>query len=74
MLKHEEESSPDSCWNNAEPDEPVFVLKASDILFEQAVMYWAFLAQANGAPAAKVDEAVACAKQGGAYLRKKIPD
>ncbi len=74
MLKHQEASDPNSCWNKAADDEPVFVIKGSDILFEQVVMYWAFLAQANGVPMAKVDAAIKTALGSVAFLPKKIPD
>lgn len=33
--------NPNSCWNRAEPDEPVFVLRANDPTAPAAVMLWA---------------------------------
>lgn len=40
MIKHEEISNPDSCLNRAAEDEPVFVLKATDICAPYAILFW----------------------------------
>lgn len=41
MLKHRELSSPSSCLNRADENEPVFVLRANDELAPGAVRHWA---------------------------------
>jgi len=35
---------PDSCLSKAEPDEPIFILRAKDALAPQAVRLWASMA------------------------------
>lgn len=40
MLKHEEASDPDSCWNKADDNEEVFVLLGRDIATPMAIMRW----------------------------------
>jgi hypothetical protein len=41
MKKIDEITTPDSCINKAENDEPVFVLRANDPLAAGTVDYWA---------------------------------
>lgn len=40
MTKAGERDRPDSCWNRAEDDEPVFVLRARDKAAILAVLSW----------------------------------
>jgi len=40
MIKSEEIKNPDSCLNQAEDDEPLFVLKAGDELAPEIVEEW----------------------------------
>jgi len=42
-------------------DEPIFVLRAQDLLSSQVVEYWAELAQMDGSPREKTLEALECA-------------
>lgn len=72
--KRELIDDPNSPLNHAADDEEVFLIRAQDMLSEQAVSYWAFLAWANGAEEAKVREAQACARRMAIHLPKKVPD
>lgn len=49
------------CYNNAEPDEPMFVLLARDPDAPALVETWAYARNDRGENAAKVEEAFACA-------------
>ena len=73
-LKRDELGDNRSTLNKAHPDEPLFILRAQDALAAQAVRYWAFLAQANGTPIPKVEEALRNADKMELWLGKKIPD
>jgi hypothetical protein len=41
MTKQENIDNPNSCWNKAADDEPIFILKASDQLAPALVEEWA---------------------------------
>lgn len=65
------------CYENAAEDEPLFVLRAQDILAPEIVREWAFRAVAAGTPIEKVDEARRVADAMENYQithRKKVPD
>lgn len=62
------------CLGKAAPDEPVFILRASDILAGPVVLMWAMMAAAFSCPEAKVDEANECAKAMMAWPNRKLPD
>lgn len=47
----------DPCWDKAGMDEPVFVLRASDVLAPEVVSLWAHRAEAGGTPKSKVRKA-----------------
>lgn len=49
------------CYDNAEPDEPMFILLARDLSAPGLVMQWAAYREAQGADPAKVAEARECA-------------
>ena len=49
------------CYEKADPDEPIFVLRANDKYAPTLVWLWASLAGLDGTKAAKVQEAQACA-------------
>lgn len=55
-------------------DEPIFVLRATDALAEDAVRHWAAHALYKGVPAAKVQEALEVADAMNRWPDKKIPD
>lgn len=40
MTKHEEKRDPDSCWNKALENEPVFVIRAKDPVCGLIVNLW----------------------------------
>jgi len=66
-----------SCFDKADPDEPVFVLRAQDMLGPEIVREWAYRAQCEGAPIAKCDEARRIAdamEQWQIAHRRKVPD
>lgn len=44
MIKHKELSDPASCLNKAEPDEPVFVIRAKDPLAAATIRHWVAMA------------------------------
>lgn len=41
MTKQENIDDPNSCWNKAEPDEPIFILRANDMAAPELVLWWA---------------------------------
>jgi hypothetical protein len=45
------------CLSTAKDDEPIFVLKASDLLAVPAVGYWIDMARATGVNAEKIEDA-----------------
>lgn len=49
------------CYENAEPDEPMFVLLARDKHAPLLVRVWAELRELDGEDAAKINEAHMCA-------------
>ena len=53
----------DTCFQKAADDEPIFVLRAKDVLAPQVVEQWADAAERHGTPEAKVAEARALAVQ-----------
>jgi len=59
------------------PDEPVFVLRARDIIAPEIVREWAYRAQCEGAPIEKCDDARRIAdamEQWQIGHRRKVPD
>ena len=75
MKKYLEVSEPTSCLSRAEPDEPVFVLLARDIVAPAAIEYWVFHRCANGKnnPGdAQIIEALTLAGQMRNWRRQKL--
>lgn len=67
----------DKCLAKVADDEPIFVLRAQDLLAPDKVRKWACEARAKGCPADKVQEAYECATQMDAWAAKnggKYPD
>jgi hypothetical protein len=68
----------DPCYEKAEPDEPIFVLRAQDILAPEIVREWAYRASKLGSPREKVVGARAIADQMEDWQiereRRKVPD
>ena len=46
-----------SCYDKAAPDEPIFVLRAKDVLAPEVIQVWAHLAEERGVKKEKVAEA-----------------
>ncbi len=67
-----------SCYDKAAPDEPIFVLRAKDVLAPSVVRDWAYKALLAGTPLAKVKEALECSMAMGDWAFKnggaKAPD
>lgn len=55
-------------------DEPVFILRAKDILAADLVDTWAARAKRRGTPQAKIDEALKIAEAMAAWPGRKVPD
>lgn len=55
------------------PDEPLFVLRAQDVLSTRAVRDWAKFATATCCPAVKIEEALNLANQMESWPVKQIP-
>jgi hypothetical protein len=51
------------CYTKADPDEPLFTLRAKDPYAPLLVRLWAGLAEDNGEDTDKVEEARECARQ-----------
>ena len=67
------------CLGRAALDEPVFILRAQDILAPRVVVRWAHLAEQTGSPHDKVGAALQVAKQMADWQannqhRVKVPD
>ena len=65
------------CLGKAKPDEPVFVLRAQDLLSSRLVDIWALYAEQNNCPKDKVEEARKCASEMRAWATRnpaKYPD
>ena len=66
--------STDTCLQKAADDEPIFVLRAQDMLAPDLVRDWATRARATGCPSYKCDEALALADRMEAWPKRKYPD
>jgi hypothetical protein len=51
------------CYDKAADEEPLFVLRAQDMLAPEMVREWAYRAKVMGTPIEKIDEARRCADQ-----------
>ena len=74
MTKHDEIYNADSTLNKCHPDEPIFILRASDILAPIVVKYWATIAQDTGVNSEKVKEAWLVSEAMKKWSNRKIPD
>lgn len=68
----QEREDPQSVLNTAHPDEPVFVIVASDAVSVEVVEFWAFMAERHGVSQAKVQAAMEVAKAMARWTRKRI--
>jgi hypothetical protein len=67
----------DSCRDKAAEDEPLFTLRAQDMLAPMVVRAWADAARLAGSPASKVDDALQTANEMDAWQaanHSKVPD
>lgn len=71
MLKRLELLTPTSCLNKAAADEPVFVLRAKDVLAAQTVRLWATMAQ-DKHEGSKIAEALSLANEMEAWRLKHV--
>ncbi|AMW34156.1 hypothetical protein HEQ62_06490 [Haematospirillum jordaniae] len=61
-----------SVLNSAHPDEPVFVIVASDAVAAEVVEFWAFMAERHGAPSRKIEGAMEVAKAMARWAEKRV--
>ena len=54
-------------------DEPIFVLRAQDMLAAETVRHWVQLARENGVSVDKLNEACVCAEKMDAWPNRKFP-
>lgn len=62
------------CYDKADPDEPLFVLRAQDLLAPVLVRAWAFMASQFGVNSNKVEDAKSVAKQMIGWRNRRLPD
>ena len=62
------------CYDKAAPDEPIFVLRAQDLLAPVLVRAWAFMAAQFGVNSNKVEEAKDVAKKMIGWRTRRLPD
>jgi hypothetical protein len=65
------------CYDKADGDEPLFVLRSTDKTAPGAIRYWVSLARRAGCPEEKLAEALKCADEMTAWQRQhgaKGPD
>lgn len=73
--KATEEETTNSTWNKIDRNEPVFILRAQDVLAPMVVRYWAELAAKMQVPTPKVLEAFAQADRMRQWNgTRKLPD
>lgn len=68
----QERDDPTSVLNHAHPDEPVFVIVASDAVSVEVVEFWAFMAQRHGASESKIEAAMEVAKAMARWSHKRV--
>lgn len=74
MIKRDELEREDSCLNRAADDEPLFVLRARDLLAVDLVRVWVLRAHEKGVNPEKIREAREIAEQFAAWPDKRLPD
>lgn len=82
MTKEDNIHDPDSCWNKAALDEPIFVLRAHDVLAPCIINQWAGLFKFqhlqhgtwNEQAKAKYKAALQVAEEMGRWPDVKVPD
>jgi len=74
MRKREEITNKSSCFNKAQAEEPIFILRAQDQFAAQLVRLWAKTLRDNAGPEDKVISALTLANDMDQWPVKKIPD
>jgi hypothetical protein len=72
MNKADNLRNPASCLNKAEPDEPLFVLRAKDPVAAQAVRHWATMSDGNHEPE-KIAQALKAADEMERWRANRFP-
>ena len=62
------------CYDDIDPDEPFFVLRAKDPLAAMIVRWWAGVADKTGVSEEKVREALSCSYNMWEWRMKNAPD
>lgn len=62
------------CYEKAAPDEPLFVLRAQDVLASRVVEFWADEAEKIHVNPKKIEEARDCARAMSEWPTSKTPD
>ncbi len=73
MTKDETLADANSCFCKAQPDEPIFVLRAKDPLFAPTLRFWAARADSVHEPE-KIASARAIADEGVAWAARRVQD
>ena len=74
MTKRELLDGTDNCLANAADDEPLFVLRAQDLVAPDTIRQWALLAQLQGTPRDKIEGAIKEAQEMENWEHRKRPD
>lgn len=64
----------EGCLGKAADDEPIFIIRAQDIVAAETVEFWAWKAQNYGTPRVKIGGALKLATEMRAWPNQKIPD
>lgn len=62
------------CLSRVEDEEPIFILRAQDILAPRIIEHWVMLATNIGVNPEKCKEALALAEQMRKWPKRKLPD
>lgn len=71
--KREVIQDPNSCFNQAADDEPIFVLRAKDVLAAGAVRWWARTAETMGLHRDKISDAFRIANEMDVWREENKP-
>lgn len=69
----DERLQPDSVINKAEADEPVFVLRARDMVATATIEWWMWCARNRGVPKDKLDSAERQRRAADLWIEKRLP-
>jgi hypothetical protein len=72
MNKADNLRNPASCLNKAEPDEPLFILRAKDPVAAQTVRHWATMSDGNH-EAEKIAQALKAADEMDRWRANRFP-